>query len=173
LLGLSRSQVLQYLTDLGQDYRIDETNSDTRWTRNRLRHELLPMLRRQYNFGVDDALLRLAAQAGQTQQMISVLAQRLADECAARVLANPMDISSAVAQVRIERCRLAESPLPLVREVCRIAWQQARWPLQAMGYEQWQQMAELISGVRGTPVNLPANVRGRRDGDALILERMA
>ena len=72
-------EILQYLWDIGQDFRTDETNADTRWTRNRLRHELLPMLRERYNPSVDDALLRLAAQAGEAQQLIAGFAQQIAD----------------------------------------------------------------------------------------------
>jgi tRNA(Ile)-lysidine synthase len=172
LLALSRREVLGYLADIGQDFRLDDTNSDTQWTRNRLRHELLPLLRRQYNTGVDNALLRLAAHAEEAQRVITGLSERLADECVTWELADSMDSSSGVARIRIECCRLAESPPLLVREACRIAWQRAEWPLQSMGHDQWQQLAELISGVRETQVNLPGNVRGRRETATLVLEAM-
>ena len=46
LLDLSRGQVVEYLSSLGQSYRTDGTNADTAFTRNRIRHELLPNLRR-------------------------------------------------------------------------------------------------------------------------------
>ena len=48
LLGVTRSQVEQYLSSLGQAWREDETNLDPRFARNRIRHELLPLLERQY-----------------------------------------------------------------------------------------------------------------------------
>jgi tRNA(Ile)-lysidine synthase len=170
LLGLSRQEVLQYLSGVDQDYRLDETNSDTRWTRNRLRHELLPLLRRYYNTGVDDALLRLATQAGELQHVITGLAEQLTDECVTWQLADATDSSSTTPCIRIECCRLAQSPTPVVREVCRIAWERAHWPLQAMGYEQWKQLTELISGDREMQVNLPGNVLVKREKDALVLK---
>jgi tRNA(Ile)-lysidine synthase len=49
LLGLTREEIEQYLTALGQDWREDESNLDHRFTRNRVRHELLPLLEREYN----------------------------------------------------------------------------------------------------------------------------
>ena len=78
LLGISRQRVEHYLTEIRQDYRIDATNSDRRFTRNRLRHDLLPLLRAQFNSDVDGALLRLAHQADEIQQLITPLAEELA-----------------------------------------------------------------------------------------------
>src|SRR5690606_24443286 len=45
LLHLGRADVLAYLGALGQDYRRDSSNLDPRFTRNRIRSELLPLLR--------------------------------------------------------------------------------------------------------------------------------
>ena len=67
--------------------------------------------------------------------------------------------NTEVVRIRVDCHRLANSPLPIVREVCRIAWQQAQWPLQAMGYDEWQQLAELIMDERDVPINLPGDIR--------------
>jgi tRNA(Ile)-lysidine synthase len=44
LLGATRAQVVAYLTHLNQAWREDSSNRDPTFTRNRLRHELLPVL---------------------------------------------------------------------------------------------------------------------------------
>jgi tRNA(Ile)-lysidine synthase len=44
LLNLSRGEVLGYLERRGLSYRIDSTNADTRYLRNRIRHKLIPLL---------------------------------------------------------------------------------------------------------------------------------
>jgi hypothetical protein len=71
-------------------------------------------------------------------------------------------------------CQLlnAKSPL-LVREVCKIAWLEAGWPMQAMGFEEWQHLAELILGMRHTPANLPGNIHARRVGSVVHLDSCA
>lgn len=49
LLCASRSEVEKYLSAIGQSWREDESNLDRRFLRNRVRHELLPLLTREYN----------------------------------------------------------------------------------------------------------------------------
>jgi tRNA(Ile)-lysidine synthetase-like protein len=60
---LDRDRVEAYLRHVGQDWREDETNDDTAYTRNRLRGEILPLLGRTINPAVKAAILRLADQA--------------------------------------------------------------------------------------------------------------
>jgi tRNA(Ile)-lysidine synthase len=44
LLGTTRAEIEAYLHELGQDWREDSSNRQTAFTRNRIRHELLPVL---------------------------------------------------------------------------------------------------------------------------------
>ncbi len=60
---IGRGLVLAYLERTGLPWRRDETNDDTAYTRNRLRHEVLPLLGRAVNPAVEAALFRLADQA--------------------------------------------------------------------------------------------------------------
>lgn len=45
LLTVTRAEIEGYLAALGQDYIIDSTNADVLYRRNKVRHELLPLLR--------------------------------------------------------------------------------------------------------------------------------
>ena len=49
LLTMRRSELQDYLQKLGQPWREDVTNLDPRYTRNRLRHKLLPLLESELN----------------------------------------------------------------------------------------------------------------------------
>lgn len=59
MLGVRRAEVEGFLLARGQGWREDATNRDTSLMRNRVRHELMPMLR-SFNPGIDAALERLA-----------------------------------------------------------------------------------------------------------------
>jgi tRNA(Ile)-lysidine synthase len=71
LLSLTRDEVLEYLRERGLSYRIDETNRSCRWTRNRIRHRVLPLLSRDVHPGAGRALARFASQAADLQRFIS------------------------------------------------------------------------------------------------------
>ena len=60
LLTVSRADVLQYLTAYGLQYREDASNAELRFSRNRVRHVLLPLLEREFNPQVRAALMRTA-----------------------------------------------------------------------------------------------------------------
>ncbi len=60
LLGIRRSELEQYLRNIGQCWREDETNADDKFMRNRLRKMVLPLLEREFNPSVSENLAELA-----------------------------------------------------------------------------------------------------------------
>jgi tRNA(Ile)-lysidine synthase len=60
LLGIRRSELELYLADLKQPWREDSTNADARFTRNRVRRLVLPLLEREFNPAVVESLAELA-----------------------------------------------------------------------------------------------------------------
>ena len=64
LLTVTKDQLRQYCEEWDIPYREDPANQDTRFTRNRIRHQLLPSLR-EYNPRISEALVRLAQTASQ------------------------------------------------------------------------------------------------------------
>src|SRR5580692_3638373 len=60
LLGIRRRELEQYLADLKQSWREDSTNADSKFTRNRVRRLVLPVLEREFNPAVLEGLSELA-----------------------------------------------------------------------------------------------------------------
>ncbi|MFZ1133927.1 MAG: tRNA lysidine(34) synthetase TilS [Candidatus Korobacteraceae bacterium] len=60
MLETPRADVEYYLVSLNQPWREDHTNSDTRMTRNRVRHQLLPLLERDFNPNIRQLLSETA-----------------------------------------------------------------------------------------------------------------
>jgi tRNA(Ile)-lysidine synthase len=178
LLRVRRQEVLNYLAALGQNFCHDSTNSDHRFTRNRLRHELLPALRAGYNARIDEALSRLAHQADEAQQVISGLVDALAEQSVHVQRREPLEGGllanlSTAAKVRIECGPLADQPTLLVREVCKAAWSAADWPMQSMGFDEWQQLAELVWRGDAQPLCLPGGIRAQRRDCAVEINHPA
>ncbi|MBW2170623.1 MAG: tRNA lysidine(34) synthetase TilS, partial [Deltaproteobacteria bacterium] len=64
LIDLTRKEILAYLERHGLEYVLDRSNLDTDYLRNRIRHQLLPLLREEYNPNMVDALNRLGSILG-------------------------------------------------------------------------------------------------------------
>jgi tRNA(Ile)-lysidine synthase len=60
LLDVRRRQLVAYLQELGQGWREDATNLDRKFTRNRVRHLLLPLLEEEFNPSIAERLAELA-----------------------------------------------------------------------------------------------------------------
>jgi tRNA(Ile)-lysidine synthase len=63
LLELGREELRAFLSDLGQSWREDATNQDTSRTRARIRHQLIPILLRDFDGAAVTRLSRLAMHA--------------------------------------------------------------------------------------------------------------
>lgn len=60
MLGIRRRELQQYLNDLKQPWREDASNSDSKFTRNRVRKLLLPLIEREFNPSIATNLSELA-----------------------------------------------------------------------------------------------------------------
>ncbi len=76
LLAFHRAELLAYLEAEKIPYRQDRSNVSDEHTRNRLRNRVFPLLRREFNPQVTDALLRLAEQAQWCEEYLEATAGR-------------------------------------------------------------------------------------------------
>jgi tRNA(Ile)-lysidine synthase len=159
LLGIRRAALLAYLGGLGQDFREDASNRDPQFLRNRVRHELLPLLARDYNPRVAEALAQTAEIARGEQQH----AERELSEAArgrVRWKAAPGEGRGAL----LSSAGFAQlSPALQRRLLQRVSEQLER----SLTFEQIEAVREL-AGKPGT-IELPGSLRAIRDGDELRL----
>jgi tRNA(Ile)-lysidine synthase len=157
LLNVRRQSLLDYLQHKEIAYRIDSSNQDRRFTRNRLRHELLPLLRAKYNEGIDDVLCRLAEQAHELHANIAEQADALL-----RTAERPR--AGTILVFALEPLQNANGNL--VREMFRLVWQRERWPMNGMDHEHWQRLVDIARGLHGR-CDFPGGVHARRVGGVM------
>ncbi|MCW5553361.1 MAG: tRNA lysidine(34) synthetase TilS [Verrucomicrobiae bacterium] len=76
LLEVSRREILQYARENGIHFREDASNSRLDFRRNRIRHELLPLLEKQYQPGVRRTVLRLMQILGAEADCVTAAARQ-------------------------------------------------------------------------------------------------
>jgi tRNA(Ile)-lysidine synthase len=162
LLQVRRSELLSHLEQLGQPYRIDSSNHTLDFARNRIRHELLPRLEREYAADVRSRLLRLA---------------RTAELVMADTEARLQPLVSEAVSVQRCGCTLSLAPLRmvparLVRELLVHLWQLQRWPRGAMSAGKWVALYEQLFGPDRVQM-YPGGVCAKKQGEELLLTRPA
>jgi tRNA(Ile)-lysidine synthase len=151
LLEVSRAEVLDYLASGQLAYCQDRTNLDLRYTRNRIRHKLLPYLAEHYNPKIAAVLCRLAEQARGIYADVESAGYKLLAEA---------ELPRAGKDVILDRARLAAAPRNLTREVFRLIWEREGWGMNGMDFRAWDRLAGLARG-EVAAVDLPGGVQAR------------
>ena len=112
LIHLQRAEVLAYLNQRSIDYVQDESNQDLSFARNRIRHELIPMLELQYNPNIVATLHRTADLCHEEESWL----QKMLKPMVGRAIAQKND---AILVLDIDD--LQKAPLALQRRIIRDA----------------------------------------------------
>jgi tRNA(Ile)-lysidine synthase len=162
LLGIRRAEVLEFLAARGQPACEDRSNRDLRFTRNRVRHELLPYLAGHFNPQAAEAIVRLAAQAAAAHDVISRQVAKLRRRAVVRQEAR---------QVTLEVAPLRRASVFLICELVRQIWTDQSWPLQEVGQAELENIAGLVTGDGAW--DLPGGIRATRIRGRIVIERIA
>jgi tRNA(Ile)-lysidine synthase len=61
LIKLNRSEIIDFLSQNNLEYVFDASNADTKYLRNKVRHDLIPLLKTEYNPKISETLNRLSS----------------------------------------------------------------------------------------------------------------
>ena len=158
LLGLSRKDTEGCCREAGVVPLRDPSNRSRAYLRNRIRAELLPLLRR-YNPRIEDALARLADAAAADVELL----ERLAAEA---LLA---DVTPERGVVRLARRRLAELPAALQRHAVRLAAARLLGEARGLADRHVRAVLRASAGPTGARLDLPRGLRVEVRRDAVVI----
>ncbi len=154
LLDCSRREIMIYISKRQLPYATDPSNADVRYTRNRIRHRLLPLLEQEFSPQVRRHLASLA----KTTREEEVWLEELATNACKRV-EEKTDVLSVP--------KLQAEPRALRQRILR-HWVERQ--THDLGADHLTRLAELGQGtVQGT-IQLPGNVHVVRDGERLVIK---
>jgi tRNA(Ile)-lysidine synthase len=168
-LGVRRAEIEAWLVGLGQVWREDATNADTGYTRNRLRHELLPALG-AYNPQIYTKLANLATVARDEDaywqgELTRILPQLLLPGRPVRGGGRAASTDPNEASVALEIERLPASPA-VRRRLLRAA---ARQLGVALNFEQTERLLAMCGANGSRRQTLTAALRAERSPRELRL----
>jgi len=131
--------VLEFLRGRGIEWREDASNRDPRFARNRIRHDLLPQLQREWNPRLTGALAHLADLAQEEERWWSAEVDRLA-------------VGALIAPsggLEMPASMLASVPRAAARRLVRWSIAQAKGDLRRIEFEHVESVLDLASKREG------------------------
>ncbi len=162
LLDITREETTSYCQEHQLDPRIDSSNRSLSFFRNRLRLQLLPLLR-QYNPSVDQALLRLADIAKEDNAFIEQQASGLWDEVARQE-------NSAI---YLDKKQIANLPIALQRQLLRAAVTKLAGDTRDIEASHIEAARSLLNKPVGKRVSLPHGFICQSGYDELVIASIA
>ncbi|MBX7185443.1 MAG: tRNA lysidine(34) synthetase TilS [Vicinamibacteria bacterium] len=159
LLDTRRAAVMAHLSAHRLPYRSDPTNADTAFLRNRVRHELIPLLEQRFNPNISEALGRTARTLAEENTALREVAAQLIDRAAA----------SAVEGAAFELAVLKAAPEGLGKTAIREALRRFGG-LRAVSFVHIERLWALsVAGRGGSTLPLPGGRQAAISRGRLIL----
>jgi tRNA(Ile)-lysidine synthase len=162
LLCISRDEVIEYLQKRNLKWRTDHTNADCTYTRNFIRHRLLPSLQQDCTGSVVEQLSELAASARKLYSLVC--------NCAEKVWPELTDCSNNEIKLNL-KIFLAQPP-PLNVELVRRSLTAVGSGQRDVTKEHFERIFHLAEqNVTGRKIELPSGFIIRREYDYIVFAR--
>ncbi|MEH2164509.1 MAG: tRNA lysidine(34) synthetase TilS [Nostoc sp.] len=166
LLEVTRTQTEQFCQEFKLPIWEDSTNQDLQYARNRIRQELLPYLRENFNPQVESALAQTAELLQAEVEYLEKAAQQLRQK--ALGIGDEED-SLALLPLRLNRRVLQKAPLALQRRVMRQVLQQIL--ADAPSFEHIEKLTSLIIAPNRSQTDpFPGGAIAQVEGDWICLK---
>ncbi len=159
LLSVWRRDIRRYATDRHLMFREDPSNLDRRFLRNRVRHDLLPLLVRDYNPQLPVALVQLAEQCQDDSVAL--------EQWAARQRARTMMVRPHIVVLSLPVWK--RQPVAIRRQLLRSAIAHLTHDGGQMEFRHWLEVDQLVDHRPvGTILDLPGGVQLERREKTLV-----
>ena len=158
LLEITRTEIEEYCSAVGETPQIDSTNFSDDHTRNSVRHNLLPALE-NFNPRITEALNRLALSAGRDIEFI--------EEALYGAWTAAVDVEEGI--ITIDLGKLANLPESLSYRIVRRAIGIIKGNLNGITLDHIEAVINLSKGPSGNSVDLPEGVTATKGYDELLI----
>lgn len=164
LVGVWRADIEHYLSQRGLTARLDSSNQEQAYARNRLRHRLLPLVRELYGPTSTAAVHRAAVALREASDWLDAQAARWSAE----------HIDSLPHGLRIRQSAEHDANWPLVQSALQAAWTDRGWSLQAMTREHWLRIRHALTNAAEVlpEHHLPSSISLQTADGWLTLQKM-
>lgn len=161
LIRVSRQEIEEYCGENSLNFRTDETNTETIYTRNKVRINLIPYLKDNFNPNIIDSLNRTAELIYDDNEFLNSLSYHNYEDCL---------ISAGSDMIWLDVKKFNRLHGSIKRRVLRIAIEKVKGSLKAVQKNHIDQAVNLAEKVRtGTGINIPKDIMIRIEYGKLVI----
>jgi len=157
LLEIGHQDVLDYLEDQNQIYRVDSSNQDLSLDRNWVRHQLIPLLEEKLNPALLETLRRSTELFGEVEEFLARQGKEAFKRCR----------SEEDQGTRLRIGALENLPAIIQKEVIRRAITTSKGDLRDINLRHVEDVLELSRILSGKEIHLPGGLRVQREFEDL------
>ncbi len=164
LLCMNRKEIEEYLAKRKQSYCIDETNAETDYTRNKLRHLVLPILEEQVNSAVVRHMNETMEQIWELQEYMQEQVEAAYQECV-------QEHFEKACWIQIQQKSFETFPELIKKMVIRKGMEQVGGKKRDLSHKHVDVMMELMNKQVGRTLDLPYEMHAKRNYEGIRLEK--
>lgn len=164
LLCMNRKEIEEYLAKRKQSYCIDETNAGTDYTRNKLRHLVLPILEEQVNSAAVRHMNETMEQIWELQEYMQEQVEAAYQECV-------QEHSEKACWIQIQQNSFETFPELIKKMVIRKGMEQVGGKKRDLSHKHVDVMMELMNKQVGRTLDLPYEMHAKRNYEGIRLEK--
>ena len=164
LLCMNRKEIEEYLAKRKQSYCIDETNAGTDYTRNKLRHLVLPILEEQVNSAAVRHMNETMEQIWELQEYMQEQVEAAYQECV-------QEHFEKACWIQIQQKSFETFPELIKKMVIRKGMEQVGGKKRDLSHKHVDVMMELMNKQVGRTLDLPYEMHAKRNYEGIRLEK--
>jgi tRNA(Ile)-lysidine synthase len=162
LLHMPRADIETYLTENQIPFRNDSSNDSNDYTRNQIRNELIPYLKKTFNPAVEKAISRLSQTCQRVTDMLSVDAQ---------THLTAVTIEATEHAISLNAEALNRLPIITCTEILYLVTIQLRIPQRKIGFKQIDRMITLLKSDHPGKIQCPYQMSAQRTMNTFIIKK--
>lgn len=160
LLQISRRQIEAYCREKNLKYRVDSTNEEIVYTRNRIRNVLIPYIQKNFNPNFSDSLVRMGDIIREEEEFLSQYSNQQFDKWAV----------ASDGEVKIPIDFFSSSPKAVSRRIIRLAIGKLAKSMADISFAHIEEVLNMaLYSSTGSTLDLPGTLKAKIDYEALVI----
>lgn len=163
LIGVTRREIEDFIREQGVKYRHDSSNEEVVFTRNKVRHELIPYLEDRFNPNIKEVLVNMAENLRAEDDFLDKFSSRKF---------KIMSKKNRSGDISVDMGKFKKQPAAIRKRIVRSALRELKGDLRRFTYQHWKEIEELL-GARpvNSIVDLPGGIDIKKEKGVIVFKR--